>query len=185
MRSENPFTESIVYQMLHNEVYVGDRLLQKEAPANYLTKRPDKTEPYKSYYVTNAHEGIVKRDTWNRVITRIDADKADRTERVFKRENTHFLYGIVFCGECGAPYKRRTVKGKKVWRCGDRINGAKGSGCKNRSVSEEELLRAIYDQLGLVWEAVDQFNVETLQERVSRVEIRGLGVLINANLGAP
>ena len=182
MRTGKPFTESIVYQMLQNEVYVGDRLIQKEAPANYLTKRPDKTESYKSYYVANAHEGIVSRDTWVRVKARLDSAKAARNGRVFMRENTHYLYGVVFCGECGAPYKRKTVKGKKVWRCGDRINGGKGSGCKNRSISEEDLLRAISDQLGLVWEGVEQFDIEVFRERVRRVEVKKVGVCFSPTL---
>ena len=40
LHANKPFTAAIVYQMLGNEIYVGDRFLQKEAPHNYLTKRP-------------------------------------------------------------------------------------------------------------------------------------------------
>lgn len=51
----------------------------------------------------------------------------------------HFLYGKVFCGECGAPMTRRTVNGLggekiKTWICREK---RKGSGCKCRNVKEE------------------------------------------------
>ncbi len=55
----------------------------------------------------------------------------------------HYIYGKVFCGECGAPMTRRTVNGQggqkiKTWICRDK---RKGSGCKGRNVKEEELLK--------------------------------------------
>ncbi len=76
LRSDKPFTASVVWQMLKNEIYVGDRLLQKQAPHNYLTKRPDPTVPYTHYYITNDHPPLVDRDTWNAVRDRLTSKKS-------------------------------------------------------------------------------------------------------------
>ena len=53
--------------ILRNEVYVGDRKLQKKSPKNYLTKKPDANIEKRSYYLKDIHEGIVDRALWERV----------------------------------------------------------------------------------------------------------------------
>lgn len=60
----------------------------------------------------------------------------------------HFLYGKLFCGECGEPMTRRTLNGPKgikhkVWTCRGRHEGRKGNGCKCRNIKENELIAAI------------------------------------------
>ena len=54
----------------------------------------------------------------------------------------------VFCGECGAPFVRRTLKTKggvyyKAWNCRERQKGQKGNGCRCRLISEESLIDEI------------------------------------------
>lgn len=88
---------------------------------------------------------------------------------VFNCTETHFLYGKVFCGECGAPYTRRTFtdhKGEhyKAWNCRERQKGKKGNGCKNSAVREEILLAEIADAMQL--EKFDRAAFDALVERV-------------------
>jgi DNA invertase Pin-like site-specific DNA recombinase len=115
----NLLTIPIVRYMLKNEVYVGDRLIQKIPPQNYITKRPDKNTSYKSYYI--ALKG--------------------------SREESHFMFGKVYCASCGAVMKRKKTlkKGEDVyvWKCSDRLKGKKGNGCKNKFILEEDLLDEI------------------------------------------
>ena len=112
IRSDKPFSVSSVQRILANEIYVGDRMIQKAAPHNYLTKRPDITEPYTSYYVSGDHEAIIDRNTWERAKARLEQIKEERIDGVFTRKTAHYLYGLVYCGKCGAPLTRRTVQGK-------------------------------------------------------------------------
>lgn len=56
-----------IQYILRNEVYVGDRLLQKRAPRNLLTKQPEKNVEYESNYLQNDHEGIIDRESWKAV----------------------------------------------------------------------------------------------------------------------
>ena len=75
---------STVTKILKNEIYVGDRHIQKNAPQNYLTKKPDDTVSYDSYYVKDNHEGIVSRELWEKVQERINGPRRHR--------NSHFMY---------------------------------------------------------------------------------------------
>jgi len=184
IRSGKPLSTDAILRILDNEIYVGDRLIQKRAPLNYLTKRPDHTVSFEQYYITDDHEAIIDRMTWERVRTRRKAQKNIKAQGVYKKSSAHFLYGLVFCGECGAPYKRRTVTSRngesyKYWNCAERQKGKAGNGCKNRNIKETELLQAIAEQLG--WNRVDveHFDTEVMLRTVKRVEITGQGIHVD------
>ena len=141
-KSGNPLSRNAVLYILKNETYKGDKLLQKQPPRNFITKKPDPTIPFESNYLENDHEAIVSRDVWDEAAEKLKKNK-ELTEVVGHRGGQpHFLYGKVFC-ECGAPMTRRTVNGAggqkiKTWICRDK---RKGTGCKGRNVKEEELLK--------------------------------------------
>jgi DNA invertase Pin-like site-specific DNA recombinase len=132
-------TIPIVRYMLKNEVYVGDRLIQKRPPQNYITKRPDKNASYKSYYITDDHKPIISRKLWIEAQNKIALKGS--------REESHFMFGKIYCASCGAVMKRKktTKKGEDVyvWKCSDRLKGKKGNGCKNKFILEEDLLDEI------------------------------------------
>ena len=167
MRSKGDFMWSNVLSILQNEAYVGDRRLQKKPPQNFITKKPDPNEPYESKYIYGDHEGIITPALWDAVQDRIRKVRVFRDQGVNRRCTSHFLYGKVFCEECGEPYRRFTVKrvsgSYKTWRC---RGHAKGSGCQNRHISEDELLRTILNQMS--WSEMDEWAFD---ESVSRVII--------------
>lgn len=141
LKVEKDFDWTTLLRMLRNEIYVGDRMIQKAPPMNFLTKKPDLTEEYESKFIENDHEGIVSREIWNQVQERLNREKQAREQRVFSKEQSHFLYGKLFCAECGMPYRRFTAPiasgTHKVWRCTGR---RKKNGCKNHQVAEEDIL---------------------------------------------
>ena len=179
MRSGKRFPMDAIYPIIENVSYVGDRLIQKDAPHNYLTKRPDETVNYNSYYIKDDHEGIVGRCICDQAQKRLRQEKEMRKTGVNKRGNSQFLYGVVFCGACGKPYKRETAYKKdqpvKVWKCYDRKHGAK---CQNPNMTEEELLHAISDSLGFEWRGADEFDVWAFEQLVSRVEVGDDGIKV-------
>ena len=142
-RNGTPLSRTGILYILGNETYVGDKKLHKQPPRNFITKKPDPTIPFESKYLENDHEAIVSRSVWDAVQKKLKQNK-ELTEVVGHRGGQpHFLYGKVFCGECGAPMTRRTVNGPgggriKIWVCREK---RKGSGCKGRNVKEEELLK--------------------------------------------
>ena len=135
-------------RILRNETYIGDKLLQKKPSLNYLTKQPDPNAEHISYYLTDDHPAIIDRETWEKAQAMLTQRQEEMKDGVFRRGEQHPLYGRLFCGLCGAPYKRRTLhecKARgggtyKAWNCRERQKGRKGNGCRNRTVREEWLL---------------------------------------------
>ena len=81
-----------VQSIVDNEIYVGDRMLQKRPPQHYLTKKPDPNAQYQTYYWRDTHEGIIDRKTWEKAQAVLDARKRDRISGVYKKTPaTHCL----------------------------------------------------------------------------------------------
>ena len=179
MRSEKGFTWSVVLRILNNESYVGDRLLQKTAPQNYLTKKPDTNEAYESKYIYNDHAAIISPAVWDAVQERIKHQKTVKEQGLRPQNTTHFLYGKVFCAECGQPYRRFSAKNKsgyyKTWRCRGRV---KTGGCECRHIKETDLLHEIANKLGWNWQGEDQFDSWAFLEGVDRVLVAETGIEI-------
>ncbi len=171
MRSERGFVASVIHVILTNETYVGDKCLQKRAPQNFLTKRPDERNRYATYYIREDHEGIIDRQTWEQAQAILHRYKKEQESGVHRKGRAHHVFfGKVFCGACGSPFCRRTIRGAqgyyKAWSCRERGKGAKGNGCRNRVWREEELAGALLAQLG--WELFDH---ERFVREIQRVEI--------------
>lgn len=166
------FSVETIRYMLSNETYVGDKLLQKQPPRDYITKKPDPNREYKPNYLTDDHEAIIDRETWNAVQEILKQREADNKAGIYRRSKGHHpLYGKVFCGECGAPFVRRTYKGRsghyKAWNCKERQKGKKGNGCMNVIVKEDVLVQTVSEKLGA--DAVDR--VQKVLVYKDRIEI--------------
>lgn len=159
LRGKTRLSPETIRYMLGNETYVGDKLLQKKAPRDYLTKKPDPNIPYESVYLSDDHEAIIDKDTWNQVQDILHHREEAAEAGIYKRSKEHhILYGKLFCGECGAPFIRRTYRNGnehyKAWNCKERQKGSKGNGCKNAIVKEDFLMQDILDKLG--WDAINE-----------------------------
>lgn len=176
LRSDKPFIWSAALVILQNEVYVGDRLIQKAPPQDFLTKKPDNTEAYDSKYIRDDHEAIVSREVWDKVQARLKKEKDTRESGLNIRNTSHFLYGKVFCPACGEPYRRYTARRGngvhyKTWRC---RGHAHGSGCKNRHIEELELFQGIADVLEIDVGTISAETVDCLE----RITVENIGINI-------
>ncbi len=158
LRSQQPIKRSAIFNILQNETYVGDKRLQKKPPTDFLTKQPDPNAPHVSYYLTNDHEAIIDRATWEQVQALLNQKHEEVKQGICKHGKHHPLYGKLFCGLCGAPYTRRTLRAcqaqgnrlYKAWNCKERQKGKKGNGCRNRVVKEEVIMEEIAKVIGTV-----------------------------------
>ena len=142
-RNGTPLSCGNIRYILKNETYRGDKLLQKTHPKDLITKKPDPRVEFESNYLSGDHEAIVSKAVWDAVQAKLKKNKEFAEVVGHRGGQPHFLYGKVFCGECGAPMTRRTVNGPgggkiKIWVCREK---RKGSGCGCRNVKEEELLK--------------------------------------------
>lgn len=168
LHSKRGFGVETLRYMISNETYVGDKCLQKKAPVDYLTKKPDLNRKAMSNYLYDDHEAIIDRETWDKAQAILKERKELAKAGVYKTNREHhFLYGKVFCGECGAPFLRRTFNGStpyKAWNCRNRQKGKGEIKCGNRFIREKQLLNQIQEELG--WSDMDK---EQFQKEVSRV----------------
>lgn len=152
---KDEWTVNSVCGILKNEKYKGDALLQKTYTVDYLTKTVAKNKgQVAQYYVENSHQGIVSREIFDMVQDEIKRRRIHTGYKTTSYSSQYALTGIVYCGECGANYRRVTWarNGKKriVWRCIERLeNGAKH--CKNSpSIYEDKLKDAMLSGLSQI-----------------------------------
>ena len=142
--------ESNIHQILTNEKYIGDALLQKTYTVSILDKkRAANNGEMPKYYVEGSHEAIIDRDVFMKVkaeIARRANLNPDGKRRVYSSK--YALSGMVFCGHCGDIYRRVKWNNRgcksTVWRCVSRVlKGKMDFDCPARTVKEEILHGAI------------------------------------------
>ena len=143
------WTRHHVYQILKNEKYVGDALLQKTYTADCIAHDRRKNHGERPmYYVQDCHDAIIDRKTYD--IVRLELEKRKRKHKTSPetpadRDTKYCLSRVLICPYCGNTYKRvlwREKAGKTaVWRCKSRLYGEKCP--KSSSYHEEPLQKAI------------------------------------------
>lgn len=169
-------------KILGNEVYVGDRMIQKGPVRDLITKQPDFSKSYTRYYLSGDHEPIVDRQMFEKVRARLVWIEQERKDGIYRTSKSHYLYGLVFCSECGLPFRKGDSTEYKntsyrYWVCsGKRRKDKKQCTCTNRSVRDELLLKTVSDALGLPWSSVEDFDGDTLADSVERIVVKPEGI---------
>ena len=142
--------ESNIKQILTNEKYIGDALLQKTYTVNTLEKkRVSNNGLAPKYYVEGSHEAIIDKDVFLRVqaeIARRANILTDGKKRVYS--SRYALSSLVFCGHCGDIFRRVKWNNRgcksTVWRCVSRVlKKSSGIDCPARTIHEEDLQAAV------------------------------------------
>ena len=149
------WSRQIIQNILTNERYCGDLLLQKTFVENCITKKVKKNRgEMPKYLITDNHPAIIERGMFKAVQTEIarrgnkrkTADNAVTAQG--KHSGKYALTDLLLCGECGSPYRRITRKlrngsYKKVWRCLSRIEHGRQYCLHSASVEENVLHETI------------------------------------------
>ena len=127
------FSVGQISNMLRNEKYTGDLVLQKTVTVDCITKTRKRNEgEAPMYLVQNNHPAIISRETF----AKAQEQFAKRNTITPKSKTTgssyigkysrYALSDIMICGECGSRYRRCTwVRGdgkRIVWRCINRLD---------------------------------------------------------------
>lgn len=129
-----------IKNILTNEKYKGDALLQKSFTINYLTKEKKANEgELPMYYVENNHDPIVSESVASTAIKYME-DKFKRTNR------PRGLSEKIICKECGSIYGSFRIHpefmgGKVAWRCNNKYSSI--NKCKARHIYDEEIYRTL------------------------------------------
>lgn len=152
-QGKSVWNRDVIYGMLKNEKYAGDVIYQKTFRTDPISKHVIVNRGQREkYLVSNNHPAIIDRDTFMRTQTELSRRNNKRKTsdlamtELGKYSGKYTLSEIMYCGECGSPYKRKTwsQKGceKKIyWRCQNRIEHGNRF-CKKSKGIEENVLHA-------------------------------------------
>lgn len=173
-RTDKPIDSKFIREVIKQDFYTGDRVIQKGPHRNYLTHKPDASKEYKTYFLENDHPALVSKELF-KVCTKIAKRRKkqkpwrkihktyfQRTgNKVMKGKNSSPLYGLVICTECGecyeriSSYVRAKVPYKKwVWNC----KGKEKKICfGTHSIDEEKILKTID---GIPFEEIERIEID-------------------------
>lgn len=178
--------DSSITLILTNEKYYGALLQQKTVTVDFLThKRIRNKGQEQQYLIENNHEPIVSKEIF-------DAVQKEKERRAklkgsvmgeSKRYSSKYaLSSKVYCGCCGAIFKRRTWNSnnpskKVVWQCKTYVNEGKAV-CDAKSVDEQVLHSAFVRLFNRMYKNKKGF-IKTLKGNIesilsSRVEQKSL-----------
>ena len=158
------FGQNMIMNILKNEKYCGDCILQKTVTVDCISKKRKKNEgEAPMYIVENSHPAIISRETFNRAQEELcrrkskppqsERDALTRTGKYSK----YALTNVMVCGECGSRYRRVTWtscnRKRVVWRCGSRVDYGKRY-CQHSFTVEDTALKQA------VVRALNRFNDE-------------------------
>ena len=199
-----------IYQILKNEKYTGDALLQKSYTIDFLTKKRVRNDGYvPKYFVENSHEGIISRAEFSAVQAEIA--RRNNLRGYSKTGKSEFsskypFSGKLYCCHCGAKFNRQMwgvgKHRKPVWICvNHKMNGDEA--CPQKAISERKLegafLRSINQVIGgrepffdklfaNIYESLDsiehEFSEEQINERLTELQQEIMSMVrLNARTG--
>lgn len=163
--SGGKWNDSRVRDILKNEKYIGNALLQKKYVADHLTKRLVRNHgELTQYYVEGTHDAIIDPDTYHLAQRRI----AQNTEKCNIKKPTTARYpfsGKLVCGNCGKHFGRKTTHGRVSWICTTFQFEGK-SACPAKQIPEPTLMSVCCSVLGIA-----EFDERAFTARISGIRV--------------
>ena len=182
------WNDSVIMDMLRNEKYAGDLLLQKFYTNNHIEKKQLRNRgELPQYYVGDDHEPIIDRKTFDAVQREIawrtaqrKANKAKRTATNAElsasavepsvppsgnnRRETIPLTDRIYCGVCGKRYRYKVTRlgtpyAAPVWLCST-FNYRGKAYCASKQIPEDLLKELINSVLSIVYTEDSVHHIE-------------------------
>ena len=168
-----------IVDLICNEKIVGDMLLQKTFVVDPITKEVRKNNGEKpQYFVEGSHDGILDRETYEKVLAERARRAAAYKPRSGSYERNRFPFsGKIHCGKCGKSFTRKVLNGntpyeKRGWLC--RTFNQKGKAhCDAKQIPEEILKRVSAEAMGL-----PEFDEAAFAAKVEEIQVPENGVLV-------
>lgn len=137
------WNSTVVNKILRDRVYVGDLVQLKYTKVNYKIKKIEKLPEKEHIVISNHHEAIIDRETFNLVQEMLDKQT---NEWNYYNRPRHLLTGLAFC-KCGSRITYNLNHGKHS-RCVCSSYKRYGrSFCTNVHLKEDELIQKVTDAL--------------------------------------
>ena len=137
------WSDSSVLDILKNEKYKGDAILQKTFTTNHINRKKKINKGERdSFYVKESHSPIVTRLMWDEVQRELKRRAEAKGNFIGSRksQNRYPQTGMLFCSKCGAILKRRIwnskYKCRKVmWQCSNYVRNGKDA-CSGTTIED-------------------------------------------------
>lgn len=152
-----------IREMLSNEKYLGNALLQKQYRNNHLEKKeiPNRGE-LPQYYAEGTHEAIIDQATFD-AAQELLAGITENSPVKRPRRRSAFT-SMITCTVCGRNYKRCTGGKRHFWNCPTAVQTDLPS-CGTSQIPEKLLYDLAAQVLGLA-----QFDEGVFLERVKGID---------------
>lgn len=159
------WTRKRIVDILKNEKYTGNALLQKRYVANHLTKaQVNNHGVLPKYYAEGTHAPIIDNETFLMAQTLMETNRIKNN--IAKRAKIPYPFSSkILCLGCGKHYKRTTTKGRISWKCSTYFYTGKDH-CHAKAIPEDILLKLTQEVLGLT-----AFDEAILNEKVKQIQI--------------
>lgn len=151
-----------VRDILSNEKYLGNALLQKTYVNNHLEKKQQRNRgELPQYYAEGTHDAIIDQDTFDRAQEMLRQIKEQLSGR--KEPQTSAFTSKIVCTGCGKKYSRVTAGEKHHWNCRTYLTKGKDA-CPAKKVPEDVLYRLSAEVLGL-----DEFDADVFNSKITAI----------------
>ncbi|MDC7251003.1 MAG: recombinase family protein [Sphaerochaetaceae bacterium] len=168
VRGDVKWYGSTIKNMLQNEKYTGNAILQKTYSVDFLSKKRLKNNgEITKYYVENSHPAIISQAKFDLVQEEFEKRGAYPN----RSTSANLFSNRIVCGKCGALFGRKiwhsTDKYRKVvWQCNDKYKGEVK--CDNVHLSEDEIYKSILEAINKIIVEKDEIieNCELILNKV-------------------
>lgn len=160
-----------IRDIVTNEKYLGNALLQKTFVNNHLEKKQVRNHgELPQYYAEGTHEAIIDQETFAKAQERAAALQREADRRPPRKRSA--FTGKIRCANCGKNYKRCTNNGRTFWNCSTYMRfGPKG--CRCSQIPEQMLYEMAAEVLGL-----PEFDADAFKDKITAVEARDDNTLV-------
>lgn len=161
------WTRSAIFNIIRNEKYCGDLILQKSYVSDHISKKLVKNNgERKSYYIHDDHDAIIDRETFDAVQAEM-ARRAEFYKHKTGKKKPQLFSGLLRCGKCGRTFWRKyNVNGAKgnrhVWICATSNTMGKDY-CDAQQIPESILIQTTCETLDVA-ELDETFLRSVIQE---------------------
>ncbi len=151
-----------IHDIVANEKYTGNALLQKKYRNNHLEKKLIRNNgELPQYYAEGTHDAIIDNETYETAQKVLQQNQEVYSQRAKPQKNP-FSQKIV-CAHCGRSYIRLTINGKVYWNCSTLKNHGKGS-CTAKRIPESLMYSLSTEVLGLL-----EFDADAFHNKITAV----------------
>lgn len=151
-----------IRDVVTNEKYLGNALLQKTFVNNHLEKKQVRNRgELPQFYAEGTHDAIIDAETFAKAQKRARALEREAEKRTPPKHSP--FTGKIRCAKCGKNYKRGRCLDRAFWNCTTFLTKGKDA-CRCSQIPEPMLYRITAEVLGL-----EEFDADTFESKITAI----------------